>query len=297
MTTDRGLDRGDCCGSRYESPATRRIWPGGCGLEAIDTRETKSTDTDVVTAADRAVERRVVAALRRARPGDGVLGRGVRRRRRARAGAVRWLLDPIDGTVNYLYGAAQYAVSLAAEVDGEVVAGVVRNAADRRGVDRDARRRRYRDGGGSRGSAPDASSTTRWSPPASATTPARRAHQAAVLAGLSPQVPTSAGSARPRWTCARPPRAARRVLSRRAGRRGTTPPGPDRGGGRAAGRPGWRVPRPGRDMVVAAPPRCSSRCTTDWWLSTPPGAREPQPSSPAQVFSGSCGRPSWAIDW
>jgi myo-inositol-1(or 4)-monophosphatase len=44
-------------------------------------------------------------------------------------GAVRWILDPIDGTVNYLYGLPQYAVSLAAEVDGVVVAGVVRNAA------------------------------------------------------------------------------------------------------------------------------------------------------------------------
>ncbi len=43
--------------------------------------------------------------------------------------AVRWILDPIDGTVNYLYGLPQYAVSLAAEVDGAVVAGVVVNAA------------------------------------------------------------------------------------------------------------------------------------------------------------------------
>jgi myo-inositol-1(or 4)-monophosphatase len=42
---------------------------------------------------------------------------------------VRWVLDPIDGTVNYLYGLPQYAVSLAAEVDGAVVAGVVINAA------------------------------------------------------------------------------------------------------------------------------------------------------------------------
>jgi myo-inositol-1(or 4)-monophosphatase len=39
------------------------------------------------------------------------------------------VLDPIDGTVNYLYGLPQYAVSLAAEIDGEAVAGVVINAA------------------------------------------------------------------------------------------------------------------------------------------------------------------------
>jgi myo-inositol-1(or 4)-monophosphatase len=44
-------------------------------------------------------------------------------------GAVRWILDPIDGTVNYLYGLPQYAVSLAAEADGVVLAGVVINAA------------------------------------------------------------------------------------------------------------------------------------------------------------------------
>ena len=103
--------------------------------EAITDVETKSTDTDVVTAADRAVERQVVAALRAARPGDGVLGEEYGDSSAAAAasgpaaGAVRWVLDPIDGTVNYLYGLPQYAVSLAAEVDGEVVAGVVVNAA------------------------------------------------------------------------------------------------------------------------------------------------------------------------
>src|SRR5947209_10269848 len=64
---------------------------------------TKSTATDVVTAADRAVERQVVAALRELRPADAVVGEeggGV-----AGTGSwVRWILDPIDGTVNYLYG-------------------------------------------------------------------------------------------------------------------------------------------------------------------------------------------------
>src|SRR4051812_4298248 len=95
---------------------------------AITDVQTKSTDTDVVTAADKAVERQVVEALRRERPGDGVLGEEYGDSTAA-TGAVRWILDPIDGTVNYLYGLPQYAVSLAAEVDGVVVAGVVRNAA------------------------------------------------------------------------------------------------------------------------------------------------------------------------
>ncbi len=91
--------------------------------------DTKSTPTDVVTAADRAVERLVLSELRRERPHDAILGEetgqhDVTDREESR---VRWIVDPIDGTVNYLYGIPQYAVSLAVEVDGEVVAGVVRN--------------------------------------------------------------------------------------------------------------------------------------------------------------------------
>ncbi|MEV0560129.1 inositol monophosphatase family protein [Dactylosporangium sp. NPDC050588] len=93
----------------------------------VDPVATKSTLTDVVTAADQAVERQVREAIRRARPGDAVLGEEYGDSQQA--SAVRWILDPIDGTVNYLYDLPQYAVSLAAEVDGVVVAGVVINAA------------------------------------------------------------------------------------------------------------------------------------------------------------------------
>ncbi|QDY07187.1 inositol monophosphatase [Micromonospora sp. HM134] len=94
--------------------------------EGVSVAATKSTATDVVTAADRAVERQVLAALRAVRPADVVLGEEYGG---AEAGAdgVRWIVDPIDGTVNYLYGLPYCAVSLAAEVDGRVVAGVVRN--------------------------------------------------------------------------------------------------------------------------------------------------------------------------
>jgi myo-inositol-1(or 4)-monophosphatase len=98
--------------------------------EAINDVSTKSTDTDVVTAADKAVERQVVEALAAERPDDTVLGEEYGHSAAAdRPGAVRWVLDPIDGTVNYLYGLPQYAVSLAAESDGVAVAGVVINAA------------------------------------------------------------------------------------------------------------------------------------------------------------------------
>lgn len=159
-------------------------------VEAVGQVATKSTDTDVVTAADRDVERAMVAALRVARPDDAVLGEehgsveagpgGGRRQ-------VRWLLDPIDGTVNYLYGVPWYAVSLAAEVGGEVVAGVVRNAATGHEWTAAAGHGAWRDGVRLRGS-----SQTRLGQALVGTGfgyhPARRAHQAAVLAGLIDQV-------------------------------------------------------------------------------------------------------------
>jgi myo-inositol-1(or 4)-monophosphatase len=107
-----------------DAAATARRMRAG----AITDVETKSTRTDVVTQADRAVERQVVEALRAVRPADGVLGEEYGANADSDS-AVRWILDPIDGTVNYLYGIPAYAVSLAAEVDGVVVAGVVINVA------------------------------------------------------------------------------------------------------------------------------------------------------------------------
>lgn len=147
---------------------------------------TKSSDTDVVTAADRAVERSVVAALHRLRPADAVLGEEYGEQARDGA-AVRWLLDPIDGTVNYLYGLPWYAVSLAAEVDGAVVAGVVRNAATGQQWTAAAGQGAWRGGVRLRGS-----SQTRLAHALVATgfgyDPAQRARQAAVVAGLIDQV-------------------------------------------------------------------------------------------------------------
>ncbi|WP_188989514.1 inositol monophosphatase family protein [Saccharopolyspora thermophila] len=85
--------------------------------------DTKSTETDVVTAGDRAVERLVRERLAELRPGESVLGE-----EEGGEGALdglRWVVDPIDGTVNYLYGFPWYSVSLAAQVDGRSVAGAV----------------------------------------------------------------------------------------------------------------------------------------------------------------------------
>jgi myo-inositol-1(or 4)-monophosphatase len=83
----------------------------------------------MVTAADKAVERLIIERLRSVRPADAVLSEETGDHRGAVGASVRWLLDPIDGTVNYVYGIPYYSVSLAAEVDGEVVAGVVHNIA------------------------------------------------------------------------------------------------------------------------------------------------------------------------
>lgn len=85
---------------------------------------TKSSPTDVVTELDRAAEELIRARLRHARPYDAILGE---EGGETPGRGVRWVVDPIDGTVNFLYGLPAWAVSIAAEVDGEVVAGVVHN--------------------------------------------------------------------------------------------------------------------------------------------------------------------------
>jgi myo-inositol-1(or 4)-monophosphatase len=86
---------------------------------------TKSTPTDVVTQMDTAAERLISATLRSARPDDAMLGEEGQDAGASGGRRVRWIVDPIDGTVNYLYGLPQWAVSIAAEVDGFVVVGVV----------------------------------------------------------------------------------------------------------------------------------------------------------------------------
>ena len=100
---------------------------------AEDSVGTKSTETDVVTAADHAAERLVRDRLEQLRPGETVLGEegsaeagaAHANDRGGGAGRLRWVVDPIDGTVNYLYGFPWYAVSIAAELDGRSVAGAV----------------------------------------------------------------------------------------------------------------------------------------------------------------------------
>lgn len=85
-------------------------------LDGIEVTATKSSPVDVVTAADRETEALIRSLLAKARPDDGFFGE--------ESGAengtsgLTWIVDPIDGTVNYLYGIPHYAVSIAV-VEGE----------------------------------------------------------------------------------------------------------------------------------------------------------------------------------
>jgi myo-inositol-1(or 4)-monophosphatase len=85
--------------------------------------DTKSTATDVVTEADRASEQLVRDRLAVLRPGEPVIGE--EEGGSAAVEGLTWVVDPIDGTVNYLYGLPHYAVSIAAQLDGVSVAGAV----------------------------------------------------------------------------------------------------------------------------------------------------------------------------
>ena len=86
---------------------------------------TKSSPTDVVTEMDGRAEELIRARILAARPNDAILGEEGGQVEGAANPPARWVVDPLDGTVNYLYGLHDWAVSIAAEVDGEIVAGVV----------------------------------------------------------------------------------------------------------------------------------------------------------------------------
>jgi myo-inositol-1(or 4)-monophosphatase len=101
--------------------AAGRLLLGSAGRPEVVA--TKSSPTDVVTEADHAAEALIRDIIGDKRPGDRILGE-----EGGETGAgspVRWIVDPLDGTVNYLYGLADWAVSVAAEADGTMVAGAV----------------------------------------------------------------------------------------------------------------------------------------------------------------------------
>src|SRR5690606_34742779 len=87
------------------------------------TVEAKSSPSDAVTEVDRACEELIVSRILEARPDDSILGE----EGAARVGTsgVRWVIDPLDGTVNYVYRRADFSVSVGVEVDGVPSVGAV----------------------------------------------------------------------------------------------------------------------------------------------------------------------------
>jgi myo-inositol-1(or 4)-monophosphatase len=82
----------------------------------VEVAATKSSPTDVVTEMDRRSEELNRARILAARPADAILGEEGGQTGDADGAPVRWVIDPLDGTVNYLYGLHDWAVSIAAEV-------------------------------------------------------------------------------------------------------------------------------------------------------------------------------------
>lgn len=110
---------------------TRRgeVFDASSGDAAAGAVAAKSTPTDPVTVVDTETERLLRDRLAEYRPGEQILGEEEGGAADAGAGQLTWVLDPIDGTVNFVYGIEAYAVSVAVQRDGESVAGAVADVA------------------------------------------------------------------------------------------------------------------------------------------------------------------------
>lgn len=93
------------------------------GLDTAEVLATKSTITDMVSTMDGRAERHVVDGIRGVRADDAILGE--EGTSLPGTSGVQWVIDPLDGTTNYLYAIPFYGVSIAAAVDGITVAGAV----------------------------------------------------------------------------------------------------------------------------------------------------------------------------
>jgi myo-inositol-1(or 4)-monophosphatase len=91
----------------------------------VEVAATKSSPTDVVTEMDRRSEELIRSRILAVRPADAILGEEGGQVGSTDSAPVRWVIDPLDGTVNYLYGLHDWAVSVGAEVGGQIVAGAV----------------------------------------------------------------------------------------------------------------------------------------------------------------------------
>ena len=105
--------------------AAGRLIVQGRPDRAVEVTATKSSATDIVTEMDQASERLLVEHIRAVRPDDGFLGE--EGADEAGTSGVTWVIDPIDGTVNYLYQLPAFAVSVGVRIGDDIVAGAVVN--------------------------------------------------------------------------------------------------------------------------------------------------------------------------
>jgi myo-inositol-1(or 4)-monophosphatase len=160
-----------------------------------DSITTKSTTTDMVTEMDRASERLIVEGIIAARPDDGIVGEeGTDRRGTS---GVRWIIDPLDGTTNYVYAHPGFAVSIAVAIDAEPAAAPGSRGALVAGVVVDPVHEEtfaaVRGGGATRNGLPIRCSDETDLGRALVATgfsydPARRRHQAEVVAHVMPHI-------------------------------------------------------------------------------------------------------------
>jgi myo-inositol-1(or 4)-monophosphatase len=104
----------------------RRVEVFGAAHGPAGAVRAKSTPTDPVTVVDTETERLLRDRLAELRPGENILGEEEGGLTGDRDG-LTWVLDPIDGTVNFVYGIENYAVSVAVQRDGASLAGAVVN--------------------------------------------------------------------------------------------------------------------------------------------------------------------------
>lgn len=92
--------------------------------------ETKASAADLVTEIDRAAEQQIVSVIRAARSDDGILGE--EGTNDVGSTGVRWILDPLDGTTNFVHGYPFHAVAVGVEIDGRRALGVVQDTFNQR---------------------------------------------------------------------------------------------------------------------------------------------------------------------
>ena len=269
VATEAALRAGAELTARYGRP------PRGLGA--------KQGPTDLVSDADRAAEAAIAAVLARRRPDDGILGEEGTANRDGTTG-LRWVVDPLDGTVNYLSGIPLWCVSIACEDAAGTLAGVVYDPLRDAALLRRPRRRRCASTAAARGRA----STTTSRPPSIAggvacatDAEAKRAAQARE-APVPPRRPAPRARhrrARAGLDGGRPDR--RRATTSSASTRGTSTPGCSSasapgcactGSSRSSRRPRAALPRrPGRPRRRGARARRARRPKER--AAAPPSAR------------------------